>query len=213
MVGVRFTGRDLSGQSFIESNLSGVAFEKCDLCSTHFEGALLNRTRVAECELREARFGNLNRIDSITFGTTNIHENVEIGERLFKETGTAVELLADPCPTALQIVRLLSKFATPLGRARGDRLDERGLPAGRRVAGAASLEACVRELVQAKILSGPDFRRRYARSSGDGYRVIVLAVKDVKRLPILTRLVPSFLLGSFKRPQALRVVMTGGRNK
>ena len=178
LAGVRFVNRDLSEHRFVESNLSRVSFEECDLRGAHFEGALLSRTRFAACELNDATFGNLNRIESITFGTTNIHENVAIRERLFRETGTAVEVLADPCPTALQIVRLLSKFVTPLGRARRDRLDERGLMAGRRVAGAASLEACVRELVHAEYLSGPDFRRRYVRCGGDGYREIVLAVKD-----------------------------------
>ena len=178
LASVRFTDRDLSGQSFVESNLSGTLFEECDLRNASFEGALLSRTRFVTCNLSNARFGTLNRIESITFGTTNIHDNGEIKERLFRETGAVVEVLADPCPTALQIVRLLGKFVTPLGRARRDRLDERGLLAGRRVTGAASLEACVRELVQAGYLTGPDFRHRYVRCGGDGYRDIVMAVKD-----------------------------------
>ena len=178
LAGVRFVGRDLSGHRFVECNLSRVLFKDCDLRAASFEGAFLSRTRFDACDLRDARFGNINRIESISFGTTVIHENVKIRERLFKETGTALEMLADPCPTALQVVRLLSKFVTSLGRARRDRLDEKGLLAGRRVAGATSLEACVRELVQFGYLSGPDFRRRYSRCAGDKYREIVMAVKD-----------------------------------
>ena len=178
LAGVRFVDRDMSGHRFVECNLSRVLFKDCDLRGASFEGAFLSRTRFDDCDLGDARFGNINRIESISFGTTVIHENVKIRERLFKETGTALEVLADPCPTALQVVRLLSKFVTPLGRARRDRLDENGLLAGRRVAGAASLEACVRELVQFGYLSGPDFRRRYSRCAGDAYREIVMAVKD-----------------------------------
>ena len=178
LAGVPFVDRDLSRQRFVECNLSGVSFEECDLRGASFEGGFLSRTQFVNCDLRDARFGNLNRIESISFGTTIIHDNVAIRERLYKETGTALEVLADPCPTALQLVRLLGKFVTPLGRARRDRLDEKGLLAGRRVSGAASLEACVHELVRAGFLSGPDFRGRYIRCGGDQYREIVMAVKD-----------------------------------
>ena len=178
LAGVPFADRDLSEHRFAECNLSRVLFKDCDLHGASFEGAFLSRTRFVDCDLGEARFGNVNRIESIAFGTTIIHENVAIRERLFKETGRALEVLADPCPTALQVVRLLSKFVTPLGRARRNQLDERGLMAGRRVAGAASLEACVGELVQFGYLSGPDFRHRYSRCAGDSYREIVMAVKN-----------------------------------
>ena len=178
LAGIPFVDRDLCSHSFVECDLSRVLFKDCDLRGASFEGALLSRTRFVGCHLGDARFGNVNRIESISFGTTIIHENAAIRQRLFKETGMALEVLTDPCPTALQVVRLLSKFVTPLGRARRDRLDEKGLLAGRRVAGAASLEACVRELVQFGYLSGPDFRRRYARCAGDAYREIVMAVKD-----------------------------------
>ena len=178
LAGVPFVNRDLSGHRFVDCNLSRVSFRDCDLRGASFEGAFLSRTRFTGCNLGDARFGNINRIESISFGTTVIHDNAAIRERLFRETGMALEVLADPCPTALQVVRLLSKFVTPLGRARRDRLDEKGLLAGRRVAGAASLDACVRELVQFGYLSGPDFRQRYSRCSGDAYRDIVMAVKD-----------------------------------
>ena len=176
--GIPFVGRDLSNQNFVESNLSRVLFKECDLTGVSFEGALLSRTKFLDCDLRDARFGNVNRIESISFGKTDIHENAEIRERLFRVTGRALEVLADPCPTALQLVRLLGKFVTPLGKARRDRLDEKGLLAGRRVGGAPALEACVRELVRLEYLSGPDYRSRYKRCSGDAYREVVVAVKD-----------------------------------
>lgn len=176
--GIPFVDRDLSDHSFVECNLSRVLFRECDLRSASFEGALLSRTRFVDCNLQDARFGNVNRIESISFGTTVIHDNAEIRDRLFRETGRALEVLVDPCPTALQVVRLLGKFVTPLGRARRDRLDEKGLLAGRRVAGAPTMEACVRELVHSGYLSGPDFRHRYTRCAGDAYGEVVMAVKD-----------------------------------
>ena len=178
LAGIPFVDRDLADQLFVDCNLSRTSFKECGLRGASFEGAFLSRTRFVDCDLRDARFGNINRIESISFGNTVIHENVAIRERLFNETGMALEVLTDPCPTALQVVQLLNKFVTPLGRARRERLDEKGLLAGRRVAGAASLDACVRELLQSGYLSGPDFRRRYARCGGDGYREIVMAVRD-----------------------------------
>ena len=178
LAGVPFERRDLSGHRFVKCNLSRVLFENCDLRGAEFEGALLNRTRFVNCELRDAQFGDVSRIESISFGAKDIHDNAEIRERLFKETGIVPEVLTDPCPSALQLVRLLCKFVTPLGHARRDRLDEKGLLAGRRVKGAPSPEACVRELVHAGYLSEPDFKRRYSRCGGDRYREIVLAVKD-----------------------------------
>ncbi len=178
LAGVPFVDRDLAEHRFIECNLSRVSFRDCDLRGASFEGAFLSRTRFVDCDLAEARFGNINRIESIAFGKTIIHDNVAIRDRLFRETGRTLDVLADPCPTALQVVKLLSKFVTPLGRARRNQLDERGLLAGRRVRGAPSVDACVRELVQFGYLTGPDFRRRYSRCAGDGYREIVMAVKD-----------------------------------
>lgn len=176
--GVPFKDRDLSGHSFVESNLSRVSFTGCDLCNASFKGAFLSRTRFIDCRLDNAQFGNTNRIESIVFGKSVIHENAAIRERLHKETGMALEVLADPCPTALQIVEIFAKFVTRLGKARRNRLDERGLLTGKRIAGAASSNACVRELVQSGYLSGPDVKRRYSRGAGDAYREIVLAVKD-----------------------------------
>ena len=178
LAGVPFVDRNLAGHGFIECNLSRVSFRDCDLRGASFEGASLSRTRFVDCDLAEARFGNINRIESIAFGKTTIHDRVAIRDRLFKETGRTLHVLADPCPTALQVVKLLSKFVTPLGRARRTQLYERGLLAGRRVKGAPSVDACVRELVQLGYLTGPDFRRRYSRCAGAGYREVVLAVKD-----------------------------------
>lgn len=178
LAGVPFRDRDLSGQSFVECNLSRVSFADCDLRNASFKGAYLSRTRFLDCDLTNAQFGSANRIDSIGFGKTFISENAAIRSRLYRETGTELEVLTDPCPTALQIKQIFGKFVTPQGKARRDRLGERGLLGGRRVSGAASSNACIHELTQAGYLIGPDVRRRYARGAGDAYREIVLVVKD-----------------------------------
>ena len=178
LTGVSFESRDLSGHSFVECNLSQVLFKNCDLHNASFEGAFLSNTGYMDCKLNNARFGNISRIESVSFGGTVIHDTAAIRKKIYAETGMTLEVIEEPCPTALQVVRLFTKFVTPLGEARRKRLDKRGLLAGRRIEGAAPSSACVHELLQSGYLTGPDNKDRYSRSDGEIYREIVEAVRD-----------------------------------
>ena len=176
--GVSFLDRDLAEGYFRDCNLTNVTFENCDLTGASFEGAILNRTRFSNCNLHGAQFGGLRRAISIGTGSQELHETTRIRRWVTEQTGLAPDNGDDPCPTALQIVQLFRKFITPLGRSRRDQLDERGLMAGKRIEGAASIDACVRELVRHEYLSPPDHRRRYRRAGGDKHADMVRVVKD-----------------------------------
>ena len=56
------------------------------------------------------------------------------------------------CPTAQQFMHLFNKYVTPLGSPRRDRLDHRALTAGKRFAGAASMDDCIKAAVGAAYL-------------------------------------------------------------
>ena len=179
LAGIRFKNRKLAGQSFFECNLHRVSFENCDLRNASFEGALLNRTYFIDCDLANAHFPNPNRIDSISFGGKEIHENKEIRKKISDETGMTMEISTEPCPTALQVVQIFTKFVNRLGESRRRHFYRRVLLAGKRIEGAATKDSCVRELVRSGYLVvGTDDKQRYFRCEGDAYREVVVAVKD-----------------------------------
>ncbi len=178
LTGISFSDRDLAGHRFNDCDLSRVTFLRCDLRDSSFEGAVLMETKFDQCMLEGARFGNFNRIKSMYFGSAFLRETVQIRDRLHKETGRKLEVLADPCPTALQVVMLLGKFVNPLGEPRSAHIDKRLLVSGRKVAGAATPNSCVQELVRHKYLKKYTGDDRYSRCSGSGYAEIVAAVRD-----------------------------------
>ena len=69
LVGVRFTGLDLSRCSFRRSDLSYAVFDDCDLQAAAFQGAYFYRTRFEhKCVLRDVEMGNMERVKSILVG-------------------------------------------------------------------------------------------------------------------------------------------------
>ena len=176
LVAVRFEGRDLSGVSFRRSDLSHAAFINCDLRDARFEGAYMNRTKFENNNLQNAEFGNLNRIRSILIARKFEDEPDKIHTWLANVTGIQ-GTRTEPCPTALQIVHLFGKYITPLGRPRRDDLKKRGLLAGKRFSGSASIEECLDGAVQHGYLDTPDFRGRYRRMEGDKYSEMINLVK------------------------------------
>ena len=179
LTGVLFSDRDLVDMHFSDCNLTNVAFENCNLTRTVFEGAVLNRTRFSHCVLEAAQFGNLRRVVSLLAGNQELHETNSIRRWVSEHTGVMLPHEDDSCPTARQFVHLFRKFITPLGQSRRIQLDKKGLLAGRRIEGAALIEACVHELVRQKyFLLTSSQRRLYSRARDDKYAEMVKAVKD-----------------------------------
>ena len=176
LVAVRFEGRDLSETSFQRSDLSHAIFIDCDLQNAHFEGAHLNRTKFENNNLQNARFGNLSRVRSVLIGRKFEDESHKIHAWLADATGVQ-EIRTESCPTALQIMRLFGKYITPLGKPRRDDLNRRGLLAGKRFSGSASVEECLEGAVRYGYLDKPDFRGRYRRMEGDKYAEMINLVK------------------------------------
>jgi len=176
--GVRFRARDLSGLSFRRADLSAAAFENCDLRATHFEGAFLDRTHfIDKNDLKGAMFGDLSRVESVWVGSHLVADPSKIREWVTGATRIPIPV-KEPCPTALQIRHLFGKFITPLGDARRDQLDHRGLLAGKQVPGAASTHECLEEVISGGYLTCRDFRDRCRRAEGDKYAEMVRLVRD-----------------------------------
>jgi hypothetical protein len=189
LTGIRFYKRDLSNVSFRNSNLSSVTFQDCDLRDAGFEGAFFSRSHFAGSNnLEGAHFGDLGRAVSIIVGRQTLEELDEIKAWTERVTGRA-QPRAEPCPTALQVFHLFSKFVTPLGTPRRDDLPRRALLAGRRYKGAPSPEDCLAQAVHHEYLSGPDFRDRFRRAEGDKYAEMVSFVRDSKVSDSLGRMI------------------------
>lgn len=178
LVSIRFDGRDLMGQSVRRSDLSRALFRNCDLREAALEGAFLSRTRFeGENQLQGAEFGDLSRVQSVIVNGKLLDDVAQLRKWVAQQTGRPQEA-AEPCPAALQLLHLFGKFVTPLGLPRRDDLKRDGLLAGRRYPAAASIERCIQESVQNGYLTGPDFRNRYRRATGDRYQQIVEFVRD-----------------------------------
>lgn len=189
--GLRFYKRDLSEVCFRGADLSNATFEDCDLQRVRFEGAFLSRTRFeGSNRLEEAQFGDLSRIDSILAGRRLHSSPAEIREWIGVVTGRPQQH-GEPCPTALQLVRMFTKFVTPLGTPRRDELSRRPLLGGRIYPGAASPEECLEQSVTEGYLTGPDFRDRFRRPEGDKYAEMVAFVRDSRVSDSLGRLIAS----------------------
>lgn len=178
LAAVRFERRDLSGVSFRHSDLSHALFLDCDLRETRFEGAFFNCTRFkGKNQLQDAQFGDLSRIQSLLVEKKFLEEPSHIHKWISESTGSP-EAPGEPCPTALQLVRLFGKFITPLGQPKRHDLRRVGLLAGKRYTDATSVETCVDEAVRQGYLTGPDFRDRFRRAEGDKYGEMVRLVRD-----------------------------------
>jgi hypothetical protein len=189
LAGMRFYNRDLSDVSFRNSDLSNVTFQDCDLRRARFEGAFLNRTRFeGNNALEGAQFGDLGRAESIFVGQKILMEPADIKTWVGKVTGRH-QPPGEPCPTALQVNHIFSKFVTPLGSPRRDHLTRRALLAGRRYRDGARPEECLERLVQHEYLTGPDHRDRFRRAEGDKYAEMVNYVRDGKVSDSLGRVI------------------------
>ena len=178
LAGVRFDQRDLSEMSFLGADLSNSVFKDCDLRAVQFAGAYMKRTSFeGKNNLQDAEFGHPGRVDSIMVGMRLLEEPAEIDAWIRQATGRP-ERPGEPCPTALQLLRIFSKFVTPLGTGKRDELSSRALLAGRRYAGAASPEECLARAATGGYLIGPDYRDRFKRAEGDRYGEIVAFVRD-----------------------------------
>jgi len=175
-----FQGRDLAGMSLRGANLSRVRFRNCDLRRTMFEGAILHETVFDEGnQLDNAQFGDLTRIQSIYERRRRLDTREQIAEWVQRVTGVH-ETREEPCPAALQLRHLFSKYVTPLGEAKRDELKYDALVAGKRFDGAPPTEECVKAACRLGFLGGPDFRDRYRRAEGDQYAEIVRFVRDAR---------------------------------
>lgn len=176
--GVRFVERDLSGVSFRLADLSYSVFERCDLQGALFEGAFLRCTRFGSGnQLREAQFGDAERVESILDGKRLRAASELVRQWISDVTGCRDEPW-EPCPTALQVRHLFGKYITPLGDPRRDNLRRDALVAGKRYSQAASKEDCLEQAVHHGYLVGPDHRHRFRRAAGDLYSEMVSLVRD-----------------------------------
>lgn len=177
---VHFEKRDLSGLSFRRADLSHAVFADCDLRGATFEGAFLNRTRFeGDNQLEGAHFGDLSRVQSIMVRRQLLEDPHQLRKWFSERTGRPQES-GEPCPGAMQMLYLFSKFITPLGEPRRDDLKRTGLLAGKRHSSRVSPEDCIKESVAFGYLTGPDYRERFRRATGDRYQQLVEFVRDRK---------------------------------
>jgi hypothetical protein len=189
LAGVRFMARDLRDVSFRRTDLSSTQFYNCDLRGARFEGAYLNRTRFeGSNQLGGAEFGDIGRVISIFAGKELLDDPSRIKDWISQTTGRP-KSVGEPCATAQQLQRILSKFVTPLGEPKRDQLDRHALVAGRHYNDAAGADKCVDGLTDYGYLAGPDFRGRFRRSAGDKYKEIVELVRDASVSDGLGRLI------------------------
>jgi hypothetical protein len=178
LTAVHFKKRDLSGVSFRRAELSHAMFADCDLHDALFEGTFFNHTRFeGENDLAGAQFGDRSRVLSVIAGRKLLEDATQVRDWVSKNTGQ-IQVDAEPCPTALQTMRIFGKFINPLGRPRRDDLRRDDLASGRRHPGAASPEECIDEAVKHGYLTGPDYRGRIRRAEGDRYAEMVRFVRD-----------------------------------
>ena len=168
LIGVQFSDLDLSKCSFRGSDLTYASFDSCDLTGSSFDGANFHHTAFRDCNLSDADVRGC-RAQSIVIGS-KVEDDIERIHKWFHEA-SGIATSSGRCPTAQQFMHLFSKFVTPLGSARRDRLDVRALTSGKRFEGAASMGDCIRAAVNAGYLLKlkPDSRKRYSRTSGDEY--------------------------------------------
>ena len=127
LAGLRFQRLNLQETRFDNSDLTNVEFKECDLRNSSFKGCIIQNTHF---DLQG------HDMDGVKFGDYFSVYSVKLGARYFDEPNRAAEAIADfireekpltsPCPTALQMRFLLSKFIRPNGGFRRDSIDLRG---------------------------------------------------------------------------------------
>ena len=178
---MKFHKLDLAGVSFRNSNLAHCSFVACNLRNAFFESAHLSGTsfkKLEEGALTGARFGPLDRFESIYVSRKRIDELNAMAEWLRQETGVDEEG-DEPCPAARQLRVLLGKYVYPTGVGRRDQLPHIALLRGKRVTGAPSSSDCIKAATQGGYLEQPDHKDRVKRaSSRDRYAEIVLFMRE-----------------------------------
>jgi hypothetical protein len=177
---MRFMALDFSGLSFRNCDLTDVTFSNSNLANAHFQGARFAGTRfidIPEGGLRGAQFGELEHFDYFFAGQRAIDERDKARDWLLEMTGTQ-QIVAEPCPTALQVRFLFQKFVRPDGTGRRNELTKNALLRGKKFTGAPSPEDCLLGALRCGYVTGPDYRDRFRRVTGLRYEEMVAFVKE-----------------------------------
>ena len=181
--GIVFKDLDLDNVSFRNSDLAEAKFVSCSLREAQFEGTRLSRTHFNELNdsssLIGANFANLQRCQSIKVNGKHLNDRGDLWEWVQRNTSTQT-LGMDPCPAAMQLNVLFSKYVHQDGSGRRDELTELALLRGRRHPGAPRPEECVNECRRHGYLVAPNQRQRLRRAQGERYDEMVEYVKDWK---------------------------------
>lgn len=175
-----FRNVDMTENSLRHSVLRDTSFENCVLENAKFEGAFLVGTRFdrqTETSLRGAKFGNIEHFEYIWAGNRLIEDRTAMKEWVLEYTGI-VGTQYDPCPTCLQVRGIYGKFVHTDGMGRRYDLQLRALSKGRIYTNAASPSDCIHASINCGFLTGPDFRGRVRRATGDQYNEMVAFMKD-----------------------------------
>ncbi len=175
-----FKDKDLDEVSFRNCDLSNATFEDCSLKDAFFEGAILLDTRFNNMKtdaLKGAKFGNLNRFNSIYYGRQRMESPRKAREWAHRVTGLKEEI-EETCPAALRLRQIFLKFVHPDGTWRRDEILKQAIVRGKKFPGAPSIDDCIKACLRFDYLEDLDYRSRYKRAHGDLYNDIVQFVKD-----------------------------------
>ena len=190
---VVFEDKDLTGLSFRGCDLTSTEFSKCDMKQACLEAAILSGTRFdkgTESLFPGARFGGLERFESVYAGRRRIDDHRQMIEWTQRVTGVSEERLG-PCPAALQLKALFLKYVYPDGSGRRNELKRDALRRGKRCAGGPGPEKCVDRCLSFGFLQGPDSRDRIRRAPGETYTQMVEYVRDWRLAPNIAQLLSS----------------------
>ncbi len=186
--GLKFADVDFSDVSFAGCNLDTTEFRACNLRNTEFSGAIISNTGFFDMtsELLEgARFGDMNTVHSIRVdargGTRNLGEPRAASEWLRERvhvtsTDSASEL---PCPAALQLKHLFSKFVRPDGMSRRTWVSSSAISRGAKYV-QGSVQDVVKSAVRAEYLAFDSGFGRYHRADGVKYAEMQQYVKRLE---------------------------------
>jgi hypothetical protein len=190
---VQFRQRELSGVSFRNCDLSDSTFDSCNLQNASFEGAILSGTRfegLPDEALKGARFGNLERFQSIYIGRQRIDEPKSIIEWMRKATDVS-EPIQEPCPTAYQLKTLFLKFITPKGEGKRDQLKMSALLSGKLYPGAPRPERCIDACLSFGYMEDLKWHGYIRRQTGELYDHMVDFVTKWNVSPLMRELLDS----------------------
>ncbi len=187
--GVAFRRADLRGKSFRGCVLTEVVFDQCNLQGCTFEDAVFRSTEFVNMDadsLRDADIGSLLKFYSIKVeGGRTLSEHGEARKWFERKIGRPLPA-SDPCPVALQVRQVFSKFVEPDGQPRRYRLDRKGVLAGRRY---FEPETILNACLQYGLLVYEEFRGRIQRPEGQGYADLVTYITEQKMSPTLRSMV------------------------